>query len=91
MKTYQYTGLFKIDVLIVGGAKESYRDNFISSHLSKPNISEYRFIGKFGRGGKYKVKRNRIEYYSEDVTEERECLKIIINSKLELLDGKFHI
>jgi len=77
------------DILVVsGGAKEDGLNHFMQTHLYNCNITEYRFRGHFGKGGKYRAKTNRVEYYSEDKTPEREKMKQIVNVRLNLLDDE---
>jgi hypothetical protein len=72
------------DLLVnMGGAYEPDRYSFIYHHTeSKYKCEEWRFSGKFGFGGKYRVGYNRIDYYKEDETQERNRLKDELNIKL---------
>jgi hypothetical protein len=65
----------------MGGARDSWRDDFIYHHLNG-DCSEWRFCGHFGFGGKYRVDRNQIDYYREDRTEKLDRMKKIINEEL---------
>lgn len=66
----------------MGGARDSWRDDFIYHHLNG-DCSEWRFSGHFGFGGKYRVETNTIDYYSEDRTEYLNSLQLKINQKLK--------
>lgn len=74
------------DILVnLGGANEIERTSFIYGHISNPPLSEWRFQGKFGFGGKYWSTTNAISYYPEDKTKERESLMKSINKGLKKL------
>lgn len=74
------------DVLVqLGGAYEKNREMFLHAHL-KGDIREYRFQGVFGFGGKYRVKTNRIDYYSEDHTKPLDLLREHINEELNKIE-----
>lgn len=72
------------DVLVaLGGAVESERETFLYHHSgSCYTVTEWRFQGKFGFGGKYRSERNEIDYYPEDLTKDREELRTKINTEL---------
>ncbi len=75
------------DILVMdGGANERDRDEFVSYCLESG--SEYRFMGKFGFGGKYRGATNQIDYYSETATPELDALQAEINLKLSQLTFK---
>ena len=70
------------DILVeVGGAAEFFRADFVHAH-DKCDCQEWRFAGHFGMGGKYRSERNRIDYYHENKTEEREILLDVVNMAL---------
>jgi len=77
------------DILCEYGALESDRNEFIHHHstLAFDNkvCSEWRFQGKFGFGGKYRVYKNQIDYYQEDKTPEMDILEEECNKKLLLI------
>jgi hypothetical protein len=68
------------------GASDNMRDSFLAGHLKdKYPCSEWRFGGRFGFGGKYRIERNAIDYYPEDHTPELDKLKDSINEMLKEL------
>ena len=70
------------DLLVdIGGANESERLSFIHAHLNS-ECKEWRFQGKLGFGGKYRIERNKIDCYPEDETNERLWIIEVINRKL---------
>jgi len=75
------------DVLIeLGGANPRDKEQFVQYLLysKDESFTEFRFMGKFGFGGKfYGGDRNYINYYTEDNTPEREVLKDRINDIIE--------
>ena len=83
------------DVLVAfAGApsRDSDKLSFIQAHEGgKYSCKEYRFQGKFGFGGKYRVDSNKIDYYSEDHTKQLDALRIKINEKLKrAIDNSFN-
>lgn len=56
--------------------------DFVHSHLEQ-NTTEYRFCGKLGFGGKYRVNTNTVTYYSEDETVERLAITKATNEELK--------
>lgn len=76
------------DILVnIGGASESERDKFVYDHCESKNIAtEWRFCGKFGFGGKYRSKINKVTYYPEDETFERIDLLSKINIELSKIN-----
>lgn len=59
------------DVLVnVCGAAEGDRYSFIYS-ATRGTLSEWRFCGHLGFGGKYRAESFRVDCYSEDETPER--------------------
>ena len=75
------------DLLVsIGGASESYRQNFIYHHArSSEPCDEYRFMGKLGYGGKYRRKTNKVDCYSEDETPKRRAIIEQLNAELAKL------
>lgn len=77
------------DILVdICGADEHWRENFVQ--VCDADCTEYRFCGKLGFGGKYRCREGnkiRVDYYSEDKTEERDQMVIKAN---ELLDTLFN-
>ena len=75
------------DVLVkMGSASESMRDSFIYHHCeSKNGCSEWRFGGKLGFGGKYRVQCNKVDCYSEEETPSILNLITEINNELSKL------
>jgi hypothetical protein len=76
------------DILVKkGGASETMRDSFLYHHCeSKYGCCEYRFGGKLGFGGKYRIQYNKVDCYSEEETPS--ILNIIneINNELSKLN-----
>ena len=67
----------------IGGADESMRESFVYHHCeSKNGCGEWRFSGKLGFGGKYFSRNNRVSFYSENKTKEREAIKEKIDLEL---------
>src|SRR6478736_2515906 len=55
------------DVLVnLGGAHESSRDSFVFDHTTDRNVTEWRFQGKLGFGGKFRSRRFTVDCYQED-------------------------
>lgn len=77
------------DILIeFGGATESYRSSFIHAHCKDEYpCQEWRFQGHLGFGGKYRSERNKVDYYAEDQTDERDAIKNTVNTKLQAING----
>lgn len=73
------------DVLVeFGGAPKHMRGNFVQCHLDENYpCKEYRFMGLFGFGGKYRSETNSIDYYRENTTIERDAAQKIVNDKLK--------
>ena len=70
------------DVLVSeGGASEFMRDAFVYAY-KLDEITEWRFSGNLGFGGKYWSQDNSVNYYSEDETKERDILVEKINKLL---------
>lgn len=81
----RYGKIFDLLVLI-GGAHESLRDDFLYRHVRcVETCSEYRFKGALGFGGKYWSNINKVSFYPEDETSERVKLRDKLNSELEKL------
>ena len=78
--------LNKVYTILVkyGGALEKYRNEFIYEQTRDTLISskEYRFVGIFGFGGKYRLATNSVTMYKEDVTEDLQQKLDILNKKL---------
>jgi hypothetical protein len=71
------------DLLVsIGGAVESYRQQFILLHMETPSCREWRFMGHLGFGGKYRSQTNKVDCYSEDETPERLAIIKQLNSAL---------
>ena len=73
------------------GAVDSHNalDCFVQLHLDDEGscCREYRFQGTLGYGGKYRAGTNRVDYYHEDGTPERQEIVDITNKELyNLLD-----
>jgi len=67
----------------IGGAFEKRRKDFIYHHCeSVYGCSEWRFQGKLGFGGKYYSRNNRVCFYSEDETPERNEIRSKLNDEL---------
>ncbi len=65
------------------GARIESREGFIYHHsLEKYPCTEWRFQGKLGFGGKYRIGRNVVDYYPEDKTPERELITKTTNEEL---------
>lgn len=89
------------DLLIEhGGATPAYRDAFVDFHVERHShdskecayTTEFRFMGKFGAGGKFWVDLDgfRINYDSEDRTDERVQLRTELNKKLVMYFNLWH-
>lgn len=73
------------DLLIEkANAPKSYKEDFINDFISS-SCKEFRFQGKFGFGGKFRFKKNRIDFYREDETAELVKLQEEINLEIENL------
>ncbi len=71
-------------LVLVGGASERMRDSFIYHHCeSEYGCGEWRFQGKLGFGGKYYSRNNRVCFYSEDETPERNEIRSQLNNELQ--------
>lgn len=59
-------------------------EDFIFHHAvnHKERCKEWRFQGKLGFGGKYRSDSNKVDYYSEDVSPEREQIMMTTNQLL---------
>lgn len=67
----------------IGGASKGERNSFIYAHCESDYIcEEWRFQGKLGFGGKYRIERNMVDYYLEDETPEMIELTKEINKQL---------
>ena len=64
------------------GAKEYWRSDFVRCMTDDEPSREYRFSGALGFGGKYWIKRNAVDCYSEDLTPEREAVIKATNARL---------
>lgn len=74
------------DILEGCGADEQMRGSFLYHHINAEfPVSEWRFCGKFGFGGKYRSGTNTVDFYKEDTTPERIELAKTINEKLSKL------
>ncbi len=61
------------------------RDNFLFAYSS--GITEYRFCGKLGFGGKFRCRREfYVDYYQENKTKERDEMVAKANARLALLN-----
>jgi hypothetical protein len=70
------------DVLVnEGGATEYMREAFVYAY-ELDEITEWRFSGNLGFGGKYWSQSNSVNYYSEDETKDRDILVEKINKLL---------
>ncbi len=76
------------DILIrCAGAPESMRENFIYCQTKGiGSCDEYRFQGRLGYGGKYWRKSNKVNCYSEDLTDDRAALIQDTNEKLKSIN-----
>jgi hypothetical protein len=72
------------DLLVsIGGATERMRESFIHTHCVNENgCGEWRFQGKLGFGGKYFSRNNRVCFYTEDETPERNEIRTQLNAEL---------
>lgn len=79
------------DLLVRHGARESSRREFLDYHLGRYSIREpdaareFRWMGKFGGGGKlysHGMRSLYVGYYSEDRTHERDAIEAEINAAL---------
>lgn len=73
------------DVLVnEGGASETMRNSFVYAYEKddEDEMTEWRFSGNLGFGGKYWKQRNQVTCYSEDETTERNILVDKINKLL---------
>lgn len=76
------------DILVAyGQANEDSREDFINYYNT--DGSEWRFSGNLGFGGKYRKETNKVDYYIEDKTEEREKITELINKALAELNELF--
>lgn len=59
-------------------------ENFIHHHVVeyKDRCKEWRFQGNLGFGGKYRSNSNKVDYYSEDESPEREQIMMTTNQLL---------
>jgi hypothetical protein len=80
------------------GANESNRDSFVYSHVSGEHLkdhgsSEFRFMGKLGFGGKFRINSGRfyVDYYQEDETSEIKAAAKKTNESLMQLLKSFKI
>lgn len=74
------------DILVnLAGADEYHRDSFVFLHMEEIPCREFRFIGNLGFGGKYRSEKNKVDYYSEDTTPERESIVEKTNNALALI------
>lgn len=76
------------DILVeLCGASEHMRYAFIEYHSNNNEYCgfshEWRFGGKLGFGGKYRMERNQVDCYQEDETLARKKLIKKINIKLK--------
>ncbi len=71
-------------LVVFAGARLSQTDMFMH-HAVVNGVTEYRFIGKLGFGGKY-YSDNRVSCYPEDRTPERDEIIRITNEKLKALN-----
>jgi hypothetical protein len=87
------------DVLVEHcGALESSRDSFLYNHNDNEQIkshgsSEFRFMGKLGMGGKFRINRERffVDYYLEDETPEMKAIAKNTNERLTQLTSSFRV
>jgi len=64
-------------------AREDDRFGFVESHMdSKYPCREWRFCGSLGFGGKYRIERNTIDCYLEDLTPNRQATIDKVNQAL---------
>jgi len=72
------------DLLVsIGGASERDKGSFIHHHcVSEYGCGEWRFQGKLGFGGKYFSRNNRVCFYTEDETPERNEVRSKLNDEL---------
>jgi len=80
------------------GASESYRDNFVLCHTDNEQIkihgsSEFRFIGKLGFGGKFRINGGRffVDYNAEDETLEVKSMAKTANELIAQLVSSFRV
>lgn len=80
----------------LGGASMNEKERFIDAHLSKGRdkynmeiCREWRFCGYFGFGGKYRRRRNAIDYYQESETPKLNKLLNKINHELKEIYHKY--
>lgn len=83
-------------LMIIGGALPSERDAFlIYARGRMDGVSEWRFQGHFGFGGKFYTKWRfqtkvwYVDYYKEDNTMERAGLRDKLNERLEEIRKKY--
>tara|TARA_R110000803_G_scaffold50945_1_gene105554 strand:- start:53 stop:349 length:297 start_codon:yes stop_codon:yes gene_type:complete len=76
------------DLLVsIGGAIETQREDFIYSHCTCDyEVTEWRFCGKLGFGGKYRSTWNGVTYYRENETAEMIKVKEELDAALKKLD-----
>lgn len=74
-----------VDILIEHCGVAANRRNSIVEELMWQQLTEYRFQGELGFGGKLKHKHNKlyVDYYPEDKTTQREQMVQAANTKLE--------
>lgn len=80
------------DILVaVCGAHEHDRASFVS-HFERPvgngPTSEWRFMGTFGFGGKFRYPRMTVDGYPEDMNSDLIRAKLDADTKLAVLAGK---
>jgi hypothetical protein len=71
-------------LVLLGGAHDSGQDAFMRHWPDGQHISEHRFIGVFGFGGKiwWNDDRVYVSYYREDHNDQREAVLAILNTEL---------
>lgn len=73
------------DVLVAGvGAPEREREQFVRLH-STEDISEWRFCGYLGFGGKFWSSTMTVTFYNEDSTPVRRTMQAATNAALATL------
>ena len=80
------------DVLVnIGGAHSDTlnRLQFVTGLCRERPVSEYRFMGHFGFGGKFRYPEFKADYYPEDKSSDRDARLAELNSALKALKSRF--
>ncbi len=85
----------------LGGSLPMWEGDFLNYHVMKhaPNArtcgdtTEFRFMGRFGMGGKFwvTIESFHVTYYSEDETAERKQIRQLMNEQLVPLHARWRL